>query len=1188
MSTNTVSLEQEWLETLVHAKPKARREEIFNNDDISKIQEGVTFEMNKIDAGVLAALKKSVGRKNTMSSMHKDVMQAIDTDEDLPGLESISKEDLKKAGEALRKISEVSEPKRLEFRAAKFEEAGYPPDKLSQMREAVKNDPPTLTEKQIKEFNDLSEKVEEQANAEVAEEVWSPLVRQGVLPENLVPNRYSEVKRTFGGASKAYQERLEEHSKDLDENSNLLNKLGVGQDILEKTAKLGQDILKVVPTGSKEIMEHVNLALELLPMASATVITTTEQVIQKKDPQDVVDGVLKGVAGICAKAIPDKGISAIVSGSIYGAIAGGRVVRGIVNKDPKAALDALATAANSALTTAGAATGNKDLKALTPMVVGVIKTSTQAANFIKAVKEGKEAEIKKALAELLETGIDTIGQGVQTAVSAGVEDEDQAETINKAVELASSAAAELSKAALSDEGKAAKFAAALGGIANGCCKAYLKPDELGASVGALINTSVGKAGPALAKSIVAKEPMKVLESLGEIAENSLTVAAAAVPSEEAKEKLEMAAKQLKASVATLGGAAELITAIKDQKLDDIPKAAQKFFSAVAEQIKESVPELAKVDLSGDSDKEGEEGKKDDAAEDDKAPEQDKKVLAALKKTITEQDAKLKEFLKVAKPNEKQKEEAKKAAWDLAAAQKELKEFREMRKELDEDAADFLNLTEEDLDDEEGDGTPPRKLQDLILQLQKDKKIFQLVETLSSMPLNVAAKFFPPAGAALDFKKFAFEVGKAVQHARALLEWLDNAADAKAAVSVQVHAMLSRVGMEKRQSVEHAINAALSLTAAVGQVVTTVGAHAAPVGVAITAGARAGESLAALAKVGIDQAEMARGWQKYQEALKNPGSRKAARRALQENPTLAKYSLAWGALEGGDAIAKSALKKCGLTAAVLSQKDANVKEVQRFLEVMYSEDVVVLRAVPKKQAWYPSNRPALSFRSWTAFLGKAVTDAKPPVVKGSGGAVSEAFAVLEDAEQGYKASETKATEAAKLYEELKKDLENWGKSKAEVVTAEETLEKRNVELEKAKKKYQQSQEAYSKNPESDPDLKYIAYCKDEMGDAEKKRDEAARGSEAAKKKVEEWKKKWEGANENLSKTQEERTQASTELKQAIEAVQSAARGFKPLNGTDGKEHAEMREYLDALVALGDLRLREMAGEVVGLDMSDATE
>jgi hypothetical protein len=361
----------------------------------------------------------------------------------------------------------------------------------------------------------------------------------------------------------------------------------------------------------------------------------------------------------------------------------------------------------------------------------------------------------------------------------------------------------------------------------------------------------------------------------------------------------------------------------------------------------------------------------------------------------------------------------------------------------------------------------------------------------------------------------------------LLQWLDNAGDAKAAVSVQVHAMLSRVHMEKRQVLEHNVRAALALTAAVGQIVATVGAHAAPVGVAMTASARAGEASVELLKTIVDETEMEIGWRTFQDALKDPTDRKKARMAIQGNPTLAKYCLAWGALNGGDPIAKEALRKCGLNAAVLGQKDANVGDVQKYLEEMFNEDPVVLRAVPRKKDWYPSKKPALTLRSWTAFLDAAIK--KADLAPNSGGAMSDAFLSVDQREERFKEAnkklETTRAEVNKIIAERKKKL-----------TDEEAIKAKKGELGKTPAEIE-------KEAKTDEDRKKIEDAKEAVKVAKKS------------------------------------------LQAGIKNLQNTARAFAPLK-KDGAEHAEMREYLDALVALAELKLREVNGESVALDQSEA--
>ena len=938
--------EQLWLSAMLGAKLPPKPEDPLKDVNVDEIRDAMTFSMEKVPRGAVDHLKKLVGKDTAMKSLDKkgDAMKEIDTEEDTANLKSIDKANMAKASEALAKITAIKD----KALAKKFKDAGYDEQKLAKMQDALETYQKTgrlpqggPPEKEIQAFEKLAKKID----GEVGDEVFEPLVRQGAMPENLVPDRFSKMKRTFEGASKAYEGRLQKYAEENGDHANLIRKLGVSQDMIDKASQLGTAVLAAIPNPGA-VEGAVKLAAELMPLASGLAINTTQQIMQKKDPQDIVNSILSGVGSICSQAIPNAEIATIVSGSITAAIAGGKVVRSIKNKDPKAALEALAGAATTALSTAGSATGNDKLSDLAPAVIATIVTGVKAKAYADALKKGDEKEIKKALAELMQSGIEAISKGVQGTVSKVDTNSQQASDLNSIVQSAASAGSDF----LSDDG--------------------------------------GDNDPAIS-------------------------------------------------------------------------------------------------------------------------DEDKEKLKELKKTIKEQDAIIQD--KSATP---QKRRA--ACKKKADAQLELQENRAMLKKLAEaDDPDFLDISKEDLDNPDDDTAPPQKLQEMILQLQKDQKIFKLVDTLSSLPLQVAAEFFPPAGAALSFRQFAVEVMIAVKHTRALMVWRDNAANAKWGASPQVHAMLSRVGMAERRAMEHQINAALHLTAGVGSIVTTVGAHAAPVGVAMTAAAKVGLATAALAKVAIDEAEMERGWRLFQAALKNPKNRKAARRAIEGNPTLAKYSLAWGALEGGDAFAKSALKTCGLTPRVLETEGANVQEVQKYLETMFDEDLVILRAVPEKKAWYPSKKPVLTFLSWTSFLGAATTDAKPPLAKGSGGAVSEAFVNLNAAEQKFKA----ATKQLGKAEEEREKLVKAEKDKSKAIKAVE---------EEADKKSK------------------IAEARQSLTDSKK------------------------------------------ELKEAVEALQSAATSFIPLNETDKKEHVEMREYLDALVALGDLKLRELNGKTVALDTEEEAE
>ena len=94
----------------------------------------------------------------------------------------------------------------------------YALDTEAANRKGLVVDPKTL--KVVREqFDKIIQMVEKlrAANfdaAEIADEIFTPLVREGILPENLVTDQYSEVQKLLGASYKGYKETLEDARKD--------------------------------------------------------------------------------------------------------------------------------------------------------------------------------------------------------------------------------------------------------------------------------------------------------------------------------------------------------------------------------------------------------------------------------------------------------------------------------------------------------------------------------------------------------------------------------------------------------------------------------------------------------------------------------------------------------------------------------------------------------------------------------------------------------------------------------------------------------------------------------------------------------------------------------------------------------------------------------------------------------------
>jgi len=83
-------------------------------------------------------------------------------------------------------------------------------------------------------------------------------------------------------------------------------------------------------------------------------------------------------------------------------------------------------------------------------------------------------------------------------------------------------------------------------------------------------------------------------------------------------------------------------------------------------------------------------------------------------------------------------------------------------------------------------------------------------------------------------------------------------------------------------------------------------------------------------------------------------------------------MAYGALNG-DPIAREGMRRCGLNKQTLANPDTNVSKVVTFLEAKYPDDPTLLRAVPRKDKWYPGPIEMTS-TSFMRFYSAATSDA----------------------------------------------------------------------------------------------------------------------------------------------------------------------------------------------------------------------
>lgn len=284
----------------------------------------------------------------------------------------------------------------------------------------------------------------------------------------------------------------------------------------------------------------------------------------------------------------------------------------------------------------------------------------------------------------------------------------------------------------------------------------------------------------------------------------------------------------------------------------------------------------------------------------------------------------------------------------------------------------------------------QSIETMIAVIKKDQAAVALAKQIVTGGANFLAQMLPGAGIIASGMELMFALMDAVRHHEQLAQWRDNLTDAKKSGSVQADAILNRYGLEKGQAIEADVVVLLKGVAVVAQVVKTAGGPVAPVGDAMLATTKVVEGAMDVAKTIKTEVEMAKAWNIYRRALETPKDRKLARQALQTNPTLSKYAMVYGALVDKNPVAVKVMKSCGLNEVTLANPGTNVEKVVKYLETLYKEDPVLLRAVKVPGKWCPKGGDQLTITAWVAVVAAARKSTDPALDKIDASAVTAAL------------------------------------------------------------------------------------------------------------------------------------------------------------------------------------------------------
>lgn len=281
---------------------------------------------------------------------------------------------------------------------------------------------------------------------------------------------------------------------------------------------------------------------------------------------------------------------------------------------------------------------------------------------------------------------------------------------------------------------------------------------------------------------------------------------------------------------------------------------------------------------------------------------------------------------------------------------------------------------------------------LVEQLERDRKIWDGLMALlgggfgaaGSLATSLVAEAVAPLKMAGQLVKYIANVKAASDRLSAWLDWREGQKDAESAVSAYATSIDNFARNQGKQFTHYTLQAAsnaIQAMLAVGEM--TQFAPAFKVAGASVAAAAAVEDLAFKF---YKQVALKRAWNATKAAFdpKNRGNRNMALLVRQVNPTLAKYTLAYGALIEESPIAITAMNRIGLDRETLTRAGDGVAALKDYLEKLYPDDgtaIGVMDAAPGTTkvpaAALTSKAWALSHLLWTEKEGLATPN--PPMV-----------------------------------------------------------------------------------------------------------------------------------------------------------------------------------------------------------------
>jgi hypothetical protein len=248
---------------------------------------------------------------------------------------------------------------------------------------------------------------------------------------------------------------------------------------------------------------------------------------------------------------------------------------------------------------------------------------------------------------------------------------------------------------------------------------------------------------------------------------------------------------------------------------------------------------------------------------------------------------------------------------------------------------------------------------LIAKIETDRAIMKAAAAVGSAGFTVAQEFFAPLKAAGSLIKFLVNLQAAVERAIALSKWVDARKGAVSAVSPYSTSIENFVKNQAEQFSHYTIQSALMAI----QTGSAIAENGYPPVKALTIAAGAAATLEDTIYKFYKQQSLVKAWKTTKLSLEDPQNRKLALVARRMNPSLAKYTIAYGALIDQDPIAVRAMNSIGLDREALSRANDQVGLVKKFLQTTYPDDGEVFGKLPATAKGRKVPTPALRVKPW---------------------------------------------------------------------------------------------------------------------------------------------------------------------------------------------------------------------------------